>query len=112
LIDLFQSVNGGDVGMIQRRKHPRFTVKSRNAFGIVAEGFRKKLDSYTSAQFRISGLIHIAHAPRSKVARDFVMRKFRADHAETENLVWILSNNLCVQGIHSQLPYPRLEAPK
>jgi hypothetical protein len=39
-IDLFQSVNRSDVGMIQRGQYSRFTLKSRNTFGIAAEGFR------------------------------------------------------------------------
>ena len=38
--DLFQSVNRSDVGMVQRCQHSRFTLKSRNTFGVVTKGFR------------------------------------------------------------------------
>jgi predicted xylose isomerase-like sugar epimerase len=48
--------------VVQRRKHLRFVLESRNTFGIVAESFRKKLDGDTTAQLGIGGLIHVAHS--------------------------------------------------
>jgi NADPH:quinone reductase-like Zn-dependent oxidoreductase len=38
-VGFFNSINRSNVGMIQRRQHPRFTLKTRNTFRIVAEGF-------------------------------------------------------------------------
>jgi hypothetical protein len=79
--------------MIQRRQHARFTLKSRNAFAVVTEGFGQKLDGDTAAQLRIGGLIDISHSTRSDVTRDFVMCELAANHGVNEIWRRILSNN-------------------
>src|SRR5262245_63398502 len=49
-VDFLQSVNCGDVRMIQRCQYPCLTLETRNTFGIVAECFRKELDGNTAAE--------------------------------------------------------------
>src|SRR5262249_25123189 len=84
-IDLFQSVNRSDVGVIQRCQHPRFTLESRNAFRVVAEGFRKELDGNTAAEFHVGGLIDVSHSARTQVTCDLVVCEPSADHGVNEN---------------------------
>ena len=89
----FQSVNGCDVGVIQRRQHARFALESRHAFAVVTEGFGKKLDGDTAAQLGVGGLIDVAHAARTQMAGDLVMCEFGSDHDVMKICGRILSNN-------------------
>jgi hypothetical protein len=61
-VGFFNSINRSNVGMIQRRQHPRFALEPLYTFGIVAKHFRQKLDGNTAAQLRIGGLIHVTHS--------------------------------------------------
>ena len=81
------------VGMIQRRENSRFTLETRNAVVVVAEGFGKELDGDTAAQPRVGGLIHVSHAARSQVARDLVVCELGANHVVMKICGRILSNN-------------------
>ena len=77
---LLESVDGRNIGMIQRRQHPRFALESRHAFGVVIEGFGKELDGHTPAQLRVRGLIDVAHPARSQVLRDLVVCELGSNH--------------------------------
>src|SRR5262245_60051414 len=79
--------------MVQRRQHARFTLESRNTFGIVAERFRETLDRNTAAELRVVGLIYVTHSAGSNVTCDFVVCEFRADHSVNEIWRRILSNH-------------------
>jgi hypothetical protein len=66
--------------MIQRCQNAGFTLESSGAVVIVHKDFRKEFDRNIPAQFRIRGLIHLAHSPRAQVTGDFVMCEFGSDH--------------------------------
>jgi hypothetical protein len=53
--------------VIQRRQHSRFSLESRNTFGIVSERFRQEFDRNAAAQLGIGGLIPIPPDPRCAV---------------------------------------------
>ena len=78
--EFLQAMNGCDIGMIQGRQHARFTLESRHAFVVVAEGFGKELDGDTPAQLGVGGLIDVAHPARSQMLCDLVVCEFRSDH--------------------------------
>jgi len=77
---LFDAVDRGNAGIVQRRQHARLALESRCTFGIVGEFFRKKFDRHAAAQLRVRGLIHVPHASAAEMRRDFVMCEFGSDH--------------------------------
>ena len=75
---MFEAVNRGDVGVIQRRQHLCFALKSGEPFGIVCERFRQNFDGHVAPELGVVGLIHLAHAARTNVREDFVGAEFSA----------------------------------
>ena len=69
---LFQPVDRGDVGMIQRRQHLRFALKTGEPFGIVRERFRQNFDGHVAPELGVVRLIHLSHAARANLRDDFV----------------------------------------
>ena len=58
--------------MVERREHLRFTVKPRQAFGILGDRREKDLDRDVAIQLRVARAIHFTHAARTEAAEDFV----------------------------------------
>src|SRR5262249_29499950 len=79
--------------MDQRRQHTRLALESRHAVVVATEGFGKKFDGNTAAEFRIGGLIHISHATRNQMARDLVVGEFGSNHDLIKICGQILSND-------------------
>ena len=75
---LFESVNDGDVGMVQRRQGPGFTLEAREPLGVVRERLGQDLDRDIAVQRRITRLIHLAHAALADLCGDFVDAETRA----------------------------------
>ena len=75
---MFEAVDRGDVGMIQRRQHFRFALKTGEPFGIVRERFRQNFDGYVAPELGVVRLIHFAHSARADGAEDFVRAEFCA----------------------------------
>jgi hypothetical protein len=44
-------MNGGDVGVIERREDLRFALESRHAFGVTSKGFRQDLQRHVAPEF-------------------------------------------------------------
>ena len=78
---LLESVDGRNVGMIQRRQHARFALESRHSVRLVAEGFGKELDGHTSPQLRVGGLIDVTHSPAAQVRRNLVVCELGSNHS-------------------------------
>ena len=70
---LLDPVNGGDIGMVERGKHPRLTLETKEAIGIAGEEVRQNLEGNVTAQSRIAGAIDLAHAPRTYQGDDLVL---------------------------------------
>ena len=71
-IRVFQSVDGADVWMIERREHARFAFEPGKAIRIAGEGPRQELDRHVSAQSRIASAIDLAHAAHSDALVDLI----------------------------------------
>ena len=56
-----------DVWMVQRSEDLRFTLKPRNAFGVVSEVVGKDLDRHIATQLRVVRTIDLAHSPGAKL---------------------------------------------
>jgi len=52
-ICLLQPINRADVGMIQRRQHLRFALKTGEPLGIVRDSFGQHLDGYIAPQLGV-----------------------------------------------------------
>jgi hypothetical protein len=68
-----EAVDMCNIGVIQGRKHLRFTTKTRKTVGIASERVGEKLDRNAAFQLGIGCLIHVAHTTRPEVSGDFVM---------------------------------------
>ena len=75
---LFEAVDRGDVGMIQRRQHFRFALKTREPLGIMRDRFRQNFDGHVAPELGVMRLIHLAHAARANLRADFVETEFCA----------------------------------
>ena len=88
---LFQSVNRGDVRMIQRRQHFRFALKTGEPFGIVRKRFRQNFDGHVAPELGVMRLIHFSHSARANLRDDFVGAEFCARgnrHTVPANQEW------------------------
>ena len=80
-------------GVIHRDLKPaniKVTLEPHGAIVIVREDFGQELNRNAAPQLRVRGLIHLAHAPGSQVAGDFVMREPGSNHDDAVG--WSLSN--------------------
>ena len=77
--DLFESVDRGDVRMIQRRERLRFALETRQAIGIVGERVRQNLDRDLASQLRVARAIHLAHAAGTEYRDDLIRAEARAE---------------------------------
>jgi len=55
--------------MVQRRKHPRFALETREAIGVGGERLRQDLDRDLATELRIVCAIDLAHAAGTMTAR-------------------------------------------
>ena len=72
------TVDGSDVGMIQRSERLRFAVESRDALGIGGERLGQDFDRNLPPEIRVGGSVNLAHATRAKRTDDFKMSDSRA----------------------------------
>ena len=70
--------------MIQSRRHAGLALEPRQAIGVTREGFRKKFNGDTPTELGVGGLIDVAPAPRTQVARDLVVCEVSTNHGVTE----------------------------
>ena len=65
-------MNVGDVGMIERRQHLRFTVEPRQSLRIAGEHVRQNFYRDFTLQLEVARTIHLAHAAGSQRRDDLV----------------------------------------
>ena len=71
-ISLFESVDRGDVWMIEGREQLSFTLEPRDPFVILREGRGQYLDRNIAIQFCVVRAKHFAHPARTNGTDDFV----------------------------------------
>ena len=69
---LFEAVYGGDIRMVQRSEHFRFTLKASQSVRIRRQGGRQNLDGDLTFQLGIGGTIHLPHAAFTNLGGDLV----------------------------------------
>jgi hypothetical protein len=68
----FEAVDGGDIGMIERREDLCLTLEAREAIRIEREGLRQDLQRDVAIQFRIARAIDLTHAAGPERRLDFI----------------------------------------
>ena len=69
---LLESVDRGDVWMIERGEHFGFALKSREPIGIASDGGGEHFDRHRPFQMAVGRAIHFAHAAGADGGDDFV----------------------------------------
>ena len=76
-IRVLHAVDGGDVGMVERRQQACLALEARQAVRISRERGRDNLDRHVAAERGIARAIDLAHAARPKEADDLVRPQTR-----------------------------------
>ena len=74
----FDSVDGGDVRMIERREKARFALESSKCVIVTGERFGKQLDRNLAPESRIRRAIDHAHSARAKRVENFIRTEARS----------------------------------
>ena len=69
---IFDAVNLGDIGMVQRSQHLGFALEAGQPFGILRQSGGKNLDGYFAIELLVPRAIHFAHSARADGCKDFV----------------------------------------
>ena len=77
---LIESIDRGDVGMIEFRQGLRFTLESGQTFLTPGKGFGQDLDGHFTVELGVGGLIDLAHAALAELRSDLVMCDGGVDH--------------------------------
>ena len=77
-LGLDESIDDGDVGMVQRGEDLRFAIEAGEAVGVAGEGSGKNFDSGVAVELGIAGAVDFAHAAGAERREDFVMGEFVA----------------------------------
>ena len=71
-VTLFDSVDGGNAGMAERRQHSGFTLEACQPVGVLGERRRQDLDCHVTGEARITCAVHLAHSARPDLGDDLV----------------------------------------
>ena len=71
-VALLQAVDRGNVGMVQRGQHLRFTPEARHAFGVSSEYLGQGFQRHIAPELGIPGAIDLTHSARVKEGNDLV----------------------------------------
>jgi len=77
-VGVFESVDGAEVGMIQRREGLGFTLTSCEALRVIRHRGQQHLDGYLAIELRIARALHGAHAALAKRRQDLEGAEARA----------------------------------
>jgi len=77
---IFQAVNRGDVGMVERSQHLGLTPEARHALGVSSECLRQDFQRHFAVQLRVSRAIDFSHSARTDSLHDVVVAKRLANH--------------------------------
>ena len=64
-VRFLEAVYRADVGVVQRREHPRLALEAREAIRIAGERLRQDLDRDVARELGVACAVHLAHAARA-----------------------------------------------
>src|SRR5450631_1817273 len=71
-------MQGTDVGMVQRRNHPRFAIETVLGLRVVGKMGRQNLDGNGAVKAGVAGTVDFSHSASAKGSEDFVRSELRA----------------------------------
>ena len=77
-VGFFETVNAGNVRMIQRGQQLRFALEPSDPFGILGERCGQALDRHAPIEAGIASAIDLAHAARTQSRFNFIRTDPRA----------------------------------
>ena len=89
-VGLFQSVDLGDVGVVQAGQYLCFPFETGHALGIKSKHLREDLESDIAIQLGVMGAVNLTHAPFAELLLDAVMRNALTNHGKLSPLPWHL----------------------
>ena len=68
----FESVNLGDIRMVQGRERSGFTFEASQAFDVLCERLWQDLDGDPALKLRVARTVYLAHPARTELGSDFI----------------------------------------
>jgi len=68
-----EPVDGGDVGVVERREEPRLALEPREAVGVGGEGGREELERDVATEFGVARAVYLTHAPGADLVGHLVV---------------------------------------
>ena len=75
-----EAVDRADVGMVQRREHPRLALEAREPIRVARERARQDLDRDVAPELRVARAVHLAHAARAEQRLQLIAAERCAGH--------------------------------
>jgi len=77
---IFEAVDRGNIGMIERGEEFCFAAEAAQAIGIGGNSGRQDFERDFAAQLAVAGAVYLAHAAHTKKSADFVKTNFGSGH--------------------------------
>ena len=78
-LSFLEAVQGGNVGMAQRREDLGFALEACETIGVGGQRVRQHLDRNRASELRVAGPVDLAHATRAQERQDLVRAESCAD---------------------------------
>ena len=90
---LINVINGADVGVIESRGRAGFALETLQRLTVFGHLFGQKLESHTTAQLGVFGLIHHSHAAATQLFKNAIVRNGLTDHGMEVRSIWDYTGN-------------------
>jgi hypothetical protein len=81
-VGLLESVDRGDVGVVERSEHLGFPLEAPHALLVLGKDRGQDLERYLAVQPGIGGPIHLTHSSGTELVGDLVMSDRLSNHGE------------------------------
>ncbi len=103
-VDLLQPVDGGDVGMVERRQQPGLALEAGQGVGVEVVALADDLDGHLAAQPAVAGAVDLAHAAAAQflqylVATARVVGRQGEPHRQAEPIELVASGEEGAQAL-------------
>ena len=68
----FETINGGDIRMVQRGQCLRFALKPRQVVGVIGQRGRQDFDGHVAVELGVARAVDLAHPASAQRREDFV----------------------------------------
>jgi hypothetical protein len=75
---LFEAVDLGDVGMIERGQHLGLPLEARHVIGVLGQRGGQNFEGHVAVESLIAGAVHLAHASLAEGPHDLIRAEFVA----------------------------------